>query len=100
MMFSTSAPEVREEPEQDRQNDTDDKARDDRKVKRCVLAAMDNIPGQAAKAERQSRSEIKENSNDGADSAKDQKGPSEFAEWVHDASLKPLRFEVKASRIA
>ena len=61
---------------------------------------MNNIARQSAETERQTRSEKEQGSNDNAYSAKDQKGPSEFAEWVHNASLKPLSFEVKAERIS
>jgi hypothetical protein len=44
-----------------------------------VLAAMNNIARQSAETERQTRSEKEQGSNDNAYSAKDQKGPSEFA---------------------
>ena len=57
-----------------------------------MLAAMNNVAGQAAEAERQARSEIKQTSNDGADGAEDQKGPSEFAEGIHKASLEACEF--------
>jgi hypothetical protein len=57
-----------------------------------VLAAMDDIAGQAAQSEWQSRSEIKQRPNDNDEAAKDQQGPPKFAEWVHNGSLKPLRF--------
>jgi hypothetical protein len=63
-----------------------------------VLAAMNNIAGQTAKPERQARSEEKQSPNDDADSAENQKGPSEFAEWVHKPSLKLLCDEVKTGR--
>ena len=58
---------------------------------------MNNIAGQTAKPERQARSEEKQSPHDDADNAENQKGPSEFAEWVHELSLKLLCFEVKAS---
>jgi hypothetical protein len=57
-----------------------------------VLTAMNNVAGQAAKTERQARSEIKHGSNDNANPAKNQKGPSEFAERVHGASLEACEF--------
>jgi len=57
-----------------------------------VLTAANNIAGQATKAERQARSEIKRSSNDDADGAQDQKGPSELAERVHGASLEACEF--------
>jgi hypothetical protein len=74
---------VREEPEQDGEGDADDQAGDNRKVEGGVLAAMNDIAGQAAKAERQARSEVQRSSNNNANRAKDQKGPSKFAERVH-----------------
>ena len=57
-----------------------------------MLTAANNIAGQATKAERQARSEIKRSSNDDADGAQDQKGPSELAERVHGASLEACEF--------
>ncbi len=63
-----------------------------------MFAAMNNIAGQTAKAERKARSEEKQSPHDDADNAKDQKGPSEFAEWVHTPSLKLLCDEVKTGR--
>jgi len=63
-----------------------------------VLAAMDNIAGQTPQAEGQARTEIQQRSDNGDHAAKDQQGPSKFAEWVHDASVKLLRDEVKTGR--
>ena len=60
---------------------------------------MNNITGQPPKPEWQLRSEEKQTSNDCTNRAKNQKGPAEFAEWVHNASLELLSFEVKAKRI-
>jgi hypothetical protein len=53
---------------------------------------MNNIAGQAAKAKRQARPEIKRGSNDNANRAKNQEGPPEFAERVHGASLEACEF--------
>jgi len=61
-----------------------------------MFATMNDVARQPAQAERQSPTKIKQSPNNGAHRAKNQKGPSEFAEWVHEASLKLLRFEVKA----
>ena len=57
-----------------------------------MLAAMNDIAGQTAKAERQARPEIKHGSNGNANRAKNQEGPSEFAERVHSASLEACAF--------
>ena len=59
---------------------------------------MSDIAGQPAEAERKARSEEKQSPYNDADSAKNQKGPSEFAEWVHKPSLKLLCDEVKTGR--
>jgi len=58
---------------------------------------MNDVARQSTQAERQPRTEIEKSANEGADSAKNQKGPPEFAEWVHEASLKVASFEVKAT---
>jgi len=76
----------------DGEGNADHQTRHDWKVEGGVLAAMNDIAGQAAKAERQARSEIKHGSNDNANRAKNQKGPSEFAERVHTASLEVPEF--------
>jgi len=60
---------------------------------------MNNIAGETTQAERKARTEIKQTSNKGADSAKNQKGPPEFPAWVHEASLKLASFEVKATEV-
>lgn len=57
---------------------------------------MNDIAGQTPKAKRQPRPEEKHGSDDSANGAEDQKGPSEFAEWVHKSSLKLLTCEVKS----
>ena len=57
-----------------------------------MLAAMNNIAGQAAKAKRQARPEIKRGSYDNANRAKNHEGASEFAERVHSASLEACEF--------
>ena len=59
---------------------------------------MNNIAGQTAETERKARSEEKQSPYGDADSAEKQKGPSEFAEWVHKPSLKLLCDEVKTGR--
>jgi hypothetical protein len=56
---------------------------------------MNDIARQSTEAKRQSPTKIKQGSNDGADGAKNQESPSEFAERVHEASLEPASFEVK-----
>ncbi len=57
-----------------------------------MLAAMNDIAGQAAQAKRQARPEIKHGSNGSANRAKNQEGPSEFAGRVHGASLEACEF--------
>ena len=58
---------------------------------------MNDVARQATEAERKTSTEKEQGSNECAYGAKNQKGPSEFAEWVHEASVKPANFEVKAS---
>ena len=57
-----------------------------------MLAAVNNIAGQAPKPERKTTSEIKHSSDRDANDAEDQKGPPEFAESVHGASLEACEF--------
>lgn len=53
-----SAAEVGEKPEEEREGEAEDEAGDDGKVKRSMLAAMDDVSGKFAEAERQFRVEI------------------------------------------
>jgi hypothetical protein len=62
-----------------------------------VLAAMNDVARQSTKAKWQPPAEIEQNSHKRAHGTKNQKGPPEFAEWVHEVSLKLASFEVKAT---
>jgi len=45
-----SAAKLVDDPENQAEKDADDDARDKREIKRSVLAAMDDVPGQPAEA--------------------------------------------------
>jgi len=77
------ATEVGEEPEKQAQADTEEQAGDDRKVKCGVLAAVDNVAGQAAEAEGELGTEIENRAEEDQESAEEKKCAAEFTKGVH-----------------
>jgi hypothetical protein len=81
---AVSAAKVRDEPEEKRNAEAEDKAGDDRKVKRGVFAAVDDVAGKSSQAEGEFFAEIEKSANDGEEAAEEKKGSSEFAGRVHE----------------
>src|SRR5271169_5151577 len=66
------AAEVREEPEKERDGEAEDEAGDDGKVKRSMLAAMDDIAGKFAEVKRQFRVEIENGANNDQEASEEE----------------------------
>lgn len=73
-----------EEPEEKAQADRQEKASHDGEVKGGVLAAMDDIAGQAAEAKRHPGAEKEERASEGEHSTEDEENAAEFAERIHE----------------
>jgi len=74
---------VRNEPEEQGKGDAQEQARDDRKVKRGVFAAVHEVAGQSSQAEGQLVPKIKKNTNQDEEPSHEDKRPAKFAERVH-----------------
>ena len=77
------AAQMRKEPEQKREDYAENQARHDRKIERCVLAAMNNISRKTPKPERESPSEIQQRTNHRDNDTQKQQRPPEFPQRLH-----------------
>jgi len=77
------ATEVGEEPEEQRKAKAEEEASDDGKVERSMLAAMDDVSGKFAEAERQSRVEIQNCAENKQQAPEEEQGAAKFAERIH-----------------
>jgi hypothetical protein len=75
---------VGEEPEEKRQNEAEDQACDDGEIESGVPAAVDDVAGEAAEAERETTGEVEQGAGDGNYGAEDEEGAAEFTERVHE----------------
>jgi hypothetical protein len=85
-------------PEQQSQSRAEKQARDDRKVERGVFAAMDDIAGEPAEAEREFSAEVQQRANDDEESPENEDCAAEFANRVHNRIL--LQAADKSFRIS
>jgi hypothetical protein len=82
--------EAGEKPEEERKSGAENQASDDGEIESGVLAAVDNVAGKAAEAEREFVAEIKYGAEDGEENAEDEEGASEIAERIHKQSVEEL----------
>jgi hypothetical protein len=79
-----SAAEAGDEPEKERNAEAEDKASDDRKVKRGVFTVADDIARKFSQAEGEFSAEVEKSANEDKEAAEEKKGAAEFAERVHE----------------
>lgn len=72
-----------EKPKEKREADAEKEAGDEREVEGGVLAAMNDVAGEAAKAHREFAAEIQKRAYGGEQRAKNEKGATELAERIH-----------------
>ena len=77
------AAEVGEKPEEEREDEAEDEAGDDGKVKRSMLAAMDDVSGKFAEAKRQFGVEIEDGTDDEQKAPEEEESTAKFAERIH-----------------
>ena len=77
------APEVRDEPEEERERGAEEKASDDGEVERGVFAAVDDVAGQFSQAEWKLASEIEKSSEKDEESTEEKKRAAGLAKGVH-----------------
>ena len=78
-----SAAKVGEEPEEKREGGAEKEAGDDRKVQSGVFAAMDDVAGEMARAEREFAAKKEKSAREDEEAAEEKKSAAEFAEGVH-----------------
>ena len=74
---------MRKEPEEEREGEAEDEAGDDGKVKRSMLAAMDDVSGKFAEAKRQFLVEIENGTDNYQQAAEDEQSAAKLAERFH-----------------
>ena len=79
--------EMRNEPEEEREHETYDKAGNDRKVERGVFAAVDDVAGQFPQAERELVAKIQKSADQNEERAKKEERAAEFTERIHEVIL-------------
>jgi hypothetical protein len=72
-----------EKPEEERKTEAENEAGDDREVEDGVFAAMDDVAGEAAEAQREFSAEVKKSAHNDEESTENEEGPAEFAEGIH-----------------
>ncbi len=72
-----------EEPEEERKGGAEEEARDDREVESGVFAAMDDVAGEAAEAQRKFSAEVEKSADQYEEGAENQESAAEFAEGIH-----------------
>ena len=76
-----------QEPEEKRDRGAEQEAGDDWKIKRGVLAAMDDVAGEPAEAQRKLSAEVQKSANDGEEDAENKERAAKFAKGVHSRIL-------------
>ena len=87
-----------DEPEEQTEDDAEKKAGDDRKIKSRVLAAMDDVAGKPAKAEREFCAEVEQCANDGEREANQEKHAAEIAKRIHGSIIEEAELGPRAAR--
>jgi hypothetical protein len=87
---------VGDEPEEERNTEAEDETSDNRKVKRGVCAAVDDVAGKFSQAEREFSAEIQKGADEDEETSEEKKDAAEFAERAHGKDSR--RNEVKKER--
>lgn len=74
---------MRDEPEKERNEDTDNEASDDRKVEGSVFAAVHDVAGQFSQAKRKLVPEPKKDTDQNKKRSEENKRATEFAKRLH-----------------
>jgi hypothetical protein len=80
---------VPEEPEEKSEGGAEEEAGDNGEIKGGVFASMDDVAGEAAKAEGKPPAKIKKSAQNDEESTENEEGAAEFARGVHSRILPP-----------
>jgi hypothetical protein len=83
----TSVAEVIDEPEDQADADADDEAGDEGEIEGAVFAAVDDVAGEMAEAERKFWSEVEESADDDKHCAEGEEQAAKLLGWFHVESL-------------
>jgi hypothetical protein len=72
-----------QEPEEQRERGAEQETGDDWEIERGVFAAMDDVAGKSAEAQRESSAEVKKGTDDSEEDAENKEGVAKFAERIH-----------------
>ena len=78
---------MRNDPEEECEHDTYDKAGDDGKVERGVFAAVNDVAGQFSQAEGEFAAKIEESTDKNQKAAEKEERAAEFARRIHEVIL-------------
>ncbi len=98
MTWPRLAAEMGDEPKEQRQCGAKEERSDEREVERGVFAAMNDVPGETAEAEREFTTEIKKCADEYEEGAEDEEGAAKFAEGIHGESLEERRCRCNEGR--
>jgi hypothetical protein len=74
---------VREQPEKEREHNADKQARDNRKVERSVLAAVNDVTGKLSEAQGRLDSEVKQRTHKNEKGPEDEENAAKFTKGIH-----------------
>jgi hypothetical protein len=92
------AAEMGEEPEEQRKPKAEEEAGDDREIESGVLAAVEDIAGNAAKTQRKSSTEVEKCADEDEEPSQNEEGAAKITERIHRTSLEQGTWEVKSSK--
>jgi hypothetical protein len=75
--------ELSKKPEEERKTEAEKETGDDREVEGGVFAAVDDVAGEAAEAQRKFSAKVKKSADKDGESAENEEGAAEFAKRVH-----------------
>jgi hypothetical protein len=80
---------VGEEPEEEREGGAEEEAGDNGEIESGVFATVDDVAGEAAKAEGKLPAKIKKSAQNDEESTENEEGAGEYARGVHSGILPP-----------
>jgi hypothetical protein len=96
--FQRLAAEKGKEPEEEGERGTENEASDDGEIESGVFAAVDDVAGKFAEAERKFSAEEKKSTDDDEETSEEEEGAAEFTKGKHKESLGEEVQEVKEVR--
>jgi hypothetical protein len=86
-MSTRLATKMGEEPEGEREDETENEAGDDGEVEGGVFTAMNDVAGEAAETEGEFAAEVEKGADEDEEAAENEEGAAEFAKRVHSGIL-------------